>query len=127
VRAVNPTVSVIHAQRADRRGNVQLWGALGVQREAVLAATSSVVTVEEIVDELAQVPGGQILPAWCVTFVAVVPGGAYPSYTEGYSSRDDGFYLRWDAISRDRQRFLAWIQDHILGDNPAAAFARAGR
>ncbi|GAA1296079.1 CoA transferase subunit A [Saccharothrix xinjiangensis] len=109
VPAVNPDVSVVHAQRADRAGNVQLWGLLGVQKEAVLAAKRSLVTVEEVVDELAPVPGAIVLPSWAVTRVAEVPGGAHPSYAQGYSERDNDYYAAWDAISRDRDRFGEWL------------------
>ena len=52
VRAINPDVAIIHAQQADKQGNVQLWGLVGVQKEAVLAAKRAIVTVEEVVDEL---------------------------------------------------------------------------
>jgi glutaconate CoA-transferase subunit A len=114
VPALNPDVTVIHAQRADRRGNVQLWGLLGVQKEAVLAARRSLVTVEEIVDELEPVPGGTVLPGWVVTAVSEVPGGAHPSYAQGYSERDNGYYTAWDAISRDRERFEAWLAAEVL-------------
>jgi glutaconate CoA-transferase, subunit A len=114
VAALNPDVTVIHAQRADRAGNVQLWGIVGVQKEAVLAASRSIVTVEEIVDELEPTPGAVVLPGWAVTAVAEVPGGAHPSYAHGYSSRDNLFYEAWDAISRDRSRFEAWIDEHVL-------------
>jgi glutaconate CoA-transferase subunit A len=113
VSALRPDVAVIHAQRADRRGNVQYWGITGVQKEAVLAASRSVVTVEEIVDSLEPQPGAIVLPAWTVGYVAVVPGGAHPSYALGYSARDNDFYLAWDEISRDRDRFLAWLDEHV--------------
>ncbi|OLE30039.1 MAG: 3-oxoadipate--succinyl-CoA transferase subunit A [Actinobacteria bacterium 13_1_20CM_3_71_11] len=109
VPALNPDVTVIHAQRADRRGNVQLWGLTGVQKEAVLAARRSLVTVEEVVDALDPRPGAVVLPSWVVTFVAVVPGGARPSYAQGYYDRDNRYYRDWDAISRDRTRFAAWL------------------
>lgn len=109
VAALNPDVTIIHAQRADRSGNVQYWGITGVQKEAVLAARRSLVTVEEIVDELAPVPGAVVLPAFSVGRVAVVPGGAAPSYAHGYYERDNGAYLAWDAISRDRTRFASWL------------------
>ena len=95
-------MAVIHAQRADRSGNVQLWGITGVQKEAVLASRRSVVTVEEIVDALDPRPGAVVLPAWTVSYVAQVAGGAHPSYALGYSVRDNDYYLAWDAISRDR-------------------------
>ena len=114
VRAVRPDVTVIHAQRADRQGNVQLWGLSGVQKEAVLAARAAVVTVEEVVDELDPRPSGVVLPAWVVDAVCVVPDGAHPSYAAGYSTRDNGFYAAWDAISRDREAFLSWMDEHVL-------------
>ena len=115
VAALNPDVAVIHAQQADRAGNVMLWGISGVQREAVLAARRSLVTVEEVVDRLPPRPGAVVLPGWAVTAVAPVPGGAHPSYASGYSRRDNGFYRAWDGISRDRERFAAWMDEHVLG------------
>ncbi|GAA3385761.1 CoA transferase subunit A [Cryptosporangium minutisporangium] len=114
VPAINPDVTVIHAQRADRAGNVQVWGLLGVQKEAVLAAKRSLVTVEEIVDELAPVPGAITLPTWAVTAVAEVPGGAHPSYAQDYSERDNDYYQAWDEISRDRERFTQWLEQNVL-------------
>ncbi len=111
VRAVNPDVTVVHAQRADRAGNVQLWGILGVQKEAVLAASRALVTVEEVVDVLEPVPGAVVLPSWVVEAVAVAPGGAAPSYAHGYYERDNAAYRAWDAISRDREAFGAWLKD----------------
>jgi glutaconate CoA-transferase subunit A len=116
VAALRPDVAVIHAQRADRAGNVQYWGITGVQKEAVLAAARSVVTVEEIVDVLDPRPGAVVLPAWTVGYVALVPGGAHPSYALGYSVRDNDFYLAWDAISRDRAEFGQWLARHVHGE-----------
>ncbi len=109
VSALNPDVAIIHAQRADRRGAVQLWGITGVQKEAVLAARRSLVTVEEIVDTLDARPGAVVIPAWAVTSVAEVPGGAHPSYAHGYSERDNAYYREGDAIARDRDRFGSWL------------------
>jgi len=118
VPALRPDVSIIHAQQADRRGNVLLWGIIGVQKEAVLAADRSLVTVEEIVDELVDRPGSVFLPSWTVTAVSEVPGGCHPSYAAGYSERDNDFYEAWDAISRDRESFAAWLDQHV--QSPAA-------
>jgi glutaconate CoA-transferase subunit A len=109
VRALNPDVAVIHAQRADRAGNVQIWGILGVQKEAVLASTRALVTVEEVVDELEARPGAIVLPHWVVDAVAEVPGGAAPSYADGYYDRDNAAYRAWDKISRDREAFGRWL------------------
>jgi glutaconate CoA-transferase, subunit A len=120
VAALRPDVAVIHAQRADPAGNVQLWGITGVQKEAVLAAHRAVVTVEEIVEVLEPRPGAAVLPGWVVTAVAEVPGGAHPSYAHGYSVRDNAFYEAWDPISRDRDTFLAWMRRHVLDLVPNA-------
>jgi len=112
--ALNPDVTVIHAQRADRKGNVQLWGITGVQKEAVLAARASIVTVEEVVDRLDPRPDAIVLPWWVVTAVAVVPRGAHPSYALGYYDRDNAYYREWDTISRDRATFEAWLRTAVL-------------
>ena len=113
VSALNPDVTVIHAQRADRAGNVQIWGILGAQKEALLSAKRTVVTVEEIVDELDGKPGAITIPHWTVDYVAVAPHGTHPSYTAGYSDRDNEFYRQWDAISRDRDTFTSWIDANV--------------
>ena len=114
VQAVRPDVGVIHAQQADREGNVQLWGISGVQKEVVLASRTSIVTVEEVVDRLEPRPGAVFLPSWVITAVAMAPGGAHPSYAHGYYERDNGFYQAWDPISRDRDAFIEWMQRHVL-------------
>ena len=111
VAALNPDVTIVHAQRADRAGNVQLWGVTGVQKEAVLAARRSLATVEEVVDELDPVPGAVVLPRFVVSAVAEVPGGAAPSYAHGYYARDNGAYLDWEKRSRDRESFTAWLRE----------------
>jgi glutaconate CoA-transferase subunit A len=114
VPALNPDVAIVHAQEADRSGNVQLWGIPGVQKEAVLAARRSLVTVERVVDELAPRPGGVVIPGWVIDCVALAPGGSQPSYAHGITERDNDFYREWDLISRDRDTFTAWIDTHIL-------------
>jgi len=125
VAAHRPDVTVIHAQQADREGNVQLWGIAGIQKEAVFAARAVLVTVEEIVDRLVPAPGAVTLPARVVTAVCEVPGGAYPSYAMGYDRRDNTFYKRWDGISREREHFTAWIDRHVRGTANMAEFRRS--
>jgi glutaconate CoA-transferase, subunit A len=125
VPAIRPDVGVIHAQQADARGNVQLWGISGVQKEVVLGAKRSIVTVEEIVEELDEKPGSTQLPAWTVTAVCECPGGAHPSYSHGYYDRDNAFYVSWDGISRDRASFLAWMQSHVLDTADVAEYHRS--
>lgn len=114
VPALRPDVAIVHAQEADREGNVQLWGIPGVQKEAVLASARSLVTVERIVDELVLRPGGVVIPGWVIDAVAEAPGGSQPSYSLGITERDNGFYRFWDEVSRDRDAFTAWMDEHVL-------------
>lgn len=125
VPAIRPDVAVIHAQKADRRGNVLIWGVVGVQKEAVLAARRSIVTVEEIVDELNAPPNAIVLPYWVVGAVCEVKGGAFPSYAQGYYSRNNAFYKQWDELSRERESFLAWMERHVLGTKDFDAYRRS--
>jgi len=124
VPALRPDVAIVHAQQADRQGNVQLWGITGVQKEAVLASARSIVTVEEIVDEVEPRPNAVGLPRWVVDAVCQVPGGAHPSFAMGYSVRDNEFYQAWDEISRSREGFLEWIDANVLGTPDYAAYRR---
>jgi glutaconate CoA-transferase subunit A len=127
VPAIRLDSAVIHAQKADRAGNVLLEGIVGVQKEAVLSSKRSLVTVEEIVDDLGPRSfNACILPHWTVTAIAAVPGGAHPSYTQGYYKRDNAFYEAWDAIARDRDSFAAWIDTNVYKQGPET-FARYAR
>lgn len=127
VPAHRPDVTFIHAQRANRRGDVLIEGIIGVQKEAALAAKRVVVTVEEIVDDFDDLhPNLCILPHWTVTAIAEVPGGAHPSYAYGYYARDNAAYLEWDKISADRELFAAWMQENVMNVGPAVFEARVG-
>lgn len=125
VPAHRPDVAVIHAQKANRRGDVLVEGIIGVQKEAVLASKRSVVTVEEIVEDFDDLhPNLCVLPHWTVTSIAHVPGGAHPSYTHGYYDRDNAAYLEWDKISADRDLFTAWMGENVLEAGPEAFASR---
>jgi glutaconate CoA-transferase subunit A len=113
VPALRPDVGIVHAQQADVHGNVQLWGIVGVQKEVVLASQRTIVTVEEIVDTLDRRPESVFLPHWTINAVVCVPGGAHPSYAHGYYERDNTAYTQWDSISRDRDTFNAWLDQHV--------------
>jgi glutaconate CoA-transferase subunit A len=124
VPAVQPDVGVIHAQQADEKGNVQLWGITGVQKETVLASARSLVTVEEIVPQLELRPGGVVLPHWVIAAVVHAPRGAHPSYAAGYYDRDNAFYVGWEPISRDRDTFSEWMRRHVLETADLAEYQR---
>ena len=121
VPAIRLDAAVIHAHRADRAGNVLLEGIVGVQKEAVLASKRSLVTVEEVVDDLGpRSLNACILPHWTIGAIAHVPGGAFPSYAQGYYKRDNAFYIAWDKVARERESFLAWMKQNVLDKGPEA-------
>jgi glutaconate CoA-transferase, subunit A len=115
VPALNPDVTILHAQHADRAGNVLIRGILGAAREAALAARCLLVTVETLVERLEAPMNASVLPHWLISAVSLVPGGAHPSYAAGCYARDNRFYQEWDAISRQRQHFQQWMSDYVLG------------
>ena len=119
VPAIRPDVAFIHAQKADRKGNVLVEGIIGIQKEAVLAAKRAVVTVEEVVDNFDDLhPNLTVLPSWTIAAICVVPGGSHPSYAHGYYERDNAAYLEWDEIAADRDRFQAWIKKNVIESSP---------
>lgn len=125
IPAHRPDVTFIHAQKANEKGDVLVEGIIGVQKEAALAAKRVVVTVEEVVPDFAGLhPNLCILPHWTIDAIAVVPGGAHPSYTHGYYARDNAAYLEWDKISADRELFESWIRDNVLSVGPEIFAAR---
>ncbi len=117
VPPLNPDVTFIHAQRADKDGNTQMWGLLGVQKEVAFASRRVVVVVEEIVDEelIRTDPNRTLIPGLIVDAVVLEPYGAHPSYVQGYYDRDNQFYLEWDEVSREPARVEAWLDDWVYG------------
>jgi glutaconate CoA-transferase subunit A len=115
VPAINPDVTILHAQQVDADGNVLIRGIVGAAKEAAMAAHCLLITVEEQVERLDAQMNSVVLPRWLIAAVSIVPGGAYPSYSQGCYPRDNSFYLAWDEIARDRQVFCAWMQRHVLG------------
>ena len=115
VPAMRPDVAVVHAQKADAEGNVLVEGIIGVQKQVILAARTAIVTVEERVPDFANVhPNACVLPHWTIDAIAVVPGGAAPSYAHGYYARDNAYYIEWEKLSADRTTFLDWLEQHVL-------------
>jgi glutaconate CoA-transferase, subunit A len=121
VPALNPDVTIIHAQQADRAGNVMLWGIVGVQKEAIMAAKRVIVTVEEIVESFQPRFNSVVLGHWLVTNIAHVPNGTFPSYAQDYSQRNNDFYQAWENISRERTTFQGWMEENVL-QRSAVAF-----
>jgi glutaconate CoA-transferase subunit A len=126
VPALNPDVTIIHAQRADAEGNTQIWGVVGEQREAAFAAETVIVTAEEIVDEavIRSDPNRTIVPGFVVDAVCHVPYGAHPSYAQGYYDRDNAFYLGWDGVSKGPEDVTAWLDEWVSSLPDRAAYWR---
>jgi len=124
VPALNPDVTIIHAQRADALGNTQLWGLVGVQKEAAFASAHVIVVVEELVEEavIRSDPNRTAVPAMIVNAVVVEPWGAHPSYAQGYYDRDNDFYVAWEAISRDPDALERYLDDCVRGVSDRAAY-----
>jgi len=114
VRALNPDVTIIHAQQADRDGNVLLWGITGIQKEAAMAAKKVIVTVEEIVDCFEAKKNSIVIPYFVISAVCLAPSGAAPSYALDYYERDNDAYVAWNTISKERESFLEWLNETVL-------------
>ena len=117
VPALNPDTAIIHAQRADENGNAQVWGLLGVQKEAAFASRNTIVVAEEIVPEsvIRSDPNRTLIPGLIVDAVVCEPFGCHPSYAQGYYDRDNAFYLRWREISKDVARFDSYLDEWVFG------------
>jgi glutaconate CoA-transferase subunit A len=124
VPALNPDVTIVHAQRADAQGNTQIWGLLGVQKEAAFASERVIVVVEELVDErvIRSDPNRTLIPAAIVDAVVVEPWGAHPSYAQGYYDRDNDFYVGWEAISKDRAGLAHYLDEFVYGVGARAEY-----
>ncbi len=126
VPALNPDVTIVHAQRADAQGNAQIWGLLGVQKEAAFASQRVIVVVEELVEEsvIRGDPNRTVIPAMIVDAVVVEPWGAHPSYAQGYYDRDNDFYVGWEAISREPAKLDSYLDEFVYGVTDRAAYLK---
>jgi glutaconate CoA-transferase subunit A len=117
VPALNPDVTIVHAQRADATGNAQIWGLIGEQKEAAFASAHVIVVVEELVDEavIRADPNRTLIPGMIVDAVVVEPWGAHPSYAQGFYDRDNDFYVAWEDVSRDPAKLKAYLDEYVRG------------
>ncbi|HEU4647436.1 MAG TPA: CoA-transferase, partial [Gemmatimonadales bacterium] len=124
VPALNPDVTIVHAQRADAEGNAQIWGLLGVQKEAAFASKRVIVVVEELVDEsvIRSDPNRTVIPGMIVDAVVVEPWGAHPSYAQGHYDRDNDFYVAWENVSRDPAKLRAYLDEFVYGVQDRAGY-----
>jgi len=119
VAAINPDVTILHAQQADKAGNVMMWGITGVAKEAVFAASKVIVTVEEVVEKFSPKFSSIIIPSNLIDAISVVPNGAWPSYASDFYERDNNQYIAWDDVSKERDRFTEWLNSEIYSKSSA--------
>jgi glutaconate CoA-transferase subunit A len=124
VPPLNPDIAIVHAQRADAKGDAQIWGLLGCQKEAAFAAERVIVVCEELVDEsvIRSDPNRTVIPGLIVDAVVVEPKGCHPSFAQGYYDRDNRFYIDWDVISRDADGLDAWLKEWVHGTESHAEY-----
>ena len=126
VPALNPDVAIIHVQRADENGDAQIWGLLGVQKEAAFAAKYTIIVAEEIVAEsvIRADPNRTLIPGLIVDAVVCEPFGCHPSYAQGFYDRDNDFYVSWKGISEDVKRFNAYLDEWVFGVEDRAEYVK---
>jgi glutaconate CoA-transferase subunit A len=117
VPALNPDVAIIQVQRVDESGNAQIWGLMGVQKEAAFASKRVIIVAEELVnsDVIRRDPNRTLIPGMIVNAIVIEPFAAHPSYAQGYYDRDNQFYVDWYDISKKQESMEKYISDWILG------------
>ena len=126
VPALNPDTAIIHAQRADENGNAQIWGLIGVQKEAAFASRNTIVVAEEIVSEsvIRSDPNRTLIPGMIVSAVVHEPFGCHPSFAQGFYDRDNDFYVRWREISQNEALFTKYLEEWVYGLRDRGEYVR---
>jgi glutaconate CoA-transferase subunit A len=126
VPALNPDIAIIHAQRADENGNAQIWGLIGVQKEAAFASRNTIIVAEEIVSEsvIRSDPNRTLIPGMIVSAVVHEPFGCHPSFAQGFYDRDNDFYVRWREISQNETLFNKYLDEWVYGVRDRAEYVR---
>jgi glutaconate CoA-transferase subunit A len=117
VPALNPDVAIVQVQRADEEGNAQIWGLLGVQREAAFASKKVIIVAEELVPStvIRSDPNRTLIPGLIVDALVIEPFAAHPSYALGYYDRDNQFYVEWAKISREQAGLEKYLEEWVYG------------
>src|SRR5579885_205679 len=117
VRALNPDVTIVHVQRADREGNAHCWGNFGVMIEAVRAAKHVIVVAEEVVapEVITSDPNRTVIPGLLVSAVVECRYGAHPSPVQGCYKRDDAFFRQYHEQTKTKDDTEKWLQRWVYG------------
>jgi len=111
-----PNVTILCVQRADVFGNSHFWGSSGVAAEAALAAKSVVLLADEIVpaEVIGSDPSRVLVPGYRTSAVCHVPAACHPAPMTGLWQRDNPFFGDYHRRSRERDGFLAWLEEWVL-------------
>jgi glutaconate CoA-transferase subunit A len=124
VRALNPDVTIVHVQRADREGNAHCWGNFGVMIEGVRAAKRVIVVTEEIVEPevIASDPNRTVIPGFLVNAVVDCPFGAHPSPVQGFYRRDDASFRQYHEQTKTKADSDAWLDRWVYSTADRRAY-----
>ena len=116
VPAVNPDVALVHAQRVDRKGNAQTWGATGTTKHAALSAKRIIVSAEELVPDevVARSPNNTLIPGFRVDAICIEPWGSHPAECLGYYDADYNSFALFLTMSATKEGFKGWMDEWIL-------------
>ena len=126
VPAVNPDVTIIHAQKADSKGCTRIEGLSFADIEQAKAAKSVIVTCEDLVDSsfLKKTPDANQLPPFCVDAVVHVPFGAYPTACFNWYDYDPEFLTKYKKAASDDDLYEAYRNEYILGTSDHEDFLK---
>jgi glutaconate CoA-transferase subunit A len=125
LRALQPDVALVHAQRADEEGNVQGWGILSDIRDGAFASSRVIASVEEIVpsEVSRRDPNRTIIPGFKVDALVVEPWAAHPSACQGYYDRDNSFFLEYEDSTRSLEGFRSYLEKWVYSVKDRAEYA----
>ncbi|UCB42817.1 MAG: CoA transferase subunit A [Dehalococcoidales bacterium] len=117
VPAYKPDVAFISVQRADRRGNGQIWGFRGTDYWKARAAKHVVLITEELVptEKIYENPGLTTIPAYCTDAVVHLPFNCLPTGCYGYYIGDLLCFVSLLLQRQSRDGALEWIDEWVYG------------
>ncbi len=117
VPALKPDVAFIAVQRADRRGNGQVFGHKGVDEWKARAAKHVVLFAEEIVETevIMETPANTLVPEYCTDAVVYLPYNSHPNGVFGCYGSDRLAIVQQTLARQSREGFEAWMEEWVFG------------
>jgi glutaconate CoA-transferase subunit A len=116
VPALKPDVAIIHAQRADPAGNIQIEGTGGSDLELAKAAEKVIVTVEEVVptEVLRENPYKTKIPRFYVDMVIEQPFGAHPTSSIPSYVGDPWHMITYTEMAASPDTFKQYLANYVM-------------